>query len=132
VKGAAFRFTAPDGKRAAMESAKLGDKDGQLGLSEARDRARAYRLAVPAAEIVQSKKRLEPRFCSDSDIRIFRVSWRHRRRTNQRPLCANSRRSQIGFACDNGNTTREHKFCLCRFPKVNSTLRNHSFVALAL
>jgi hypothetical protein len=37
----AFRFTAPDGKRARMEFAKVGDKDGQLGLSEARDQARA-------------------------------------------------------------------------------------------
>ena len=78
-------------------------QDGQLGLSEARDQARAYRLAVLAAEIVQSKKRLEPWFCSDLDIRIFRVSWRHRHRTNQRGQC------------DNGNTTREHKFCYVGF-----------------
>jgi integrase len=42
----AFRFTAPDGKRAVMEFAKVGDKDGQLGLSEARDQARAYHLAL--------------------------------------------------------------------------------------
>ena len=39
-----------------MEFAKLCDKDGQLGLSEGRDQARAYRLAVLAEEIVQSKK----------------------------------------------------------------------------
>ena len=38
VNGPGLRFTAPDGKRAAMEFAKLGDKDGQFGLSEARDR----------------------------------------------------------------------------------------------
>jgi integrase len=42
----AFRFTAPDGKRAVMEFAGVGDKEGQLGLSEARDQARAYRLAL--------------------------------------------------------------------------------------
>jgi integrase len=42
----AFRFTAPDGMRAVMEFAGVGDKEGQLGLSEARDQARAYRLAL--------------------------------------------------------------------------------------
>ncbi|MGY4297128.1 hypothetical protein ACVWXN_005223 [Bradyrhizobium sp. i1.4.4] len=41
-----FRFTAPDGKRAAMEFAKVGDKEGELSLTEARDQARAYRLAL--------------------------------------------------------------------------------------
>jgi integrase len=41
-----FRFTAPDGKRALMEFAGVGDKEGQLGLSAARDQARAYRLAL--------------------------------------------------------------------------------------
>lgn len=42
----AFRFTAPNSKRAVMEFAVVGDRDGQLGLSEARDQARAYRLAL--------------------------------------------------------------------------------------
>jgi integrase len=42
----AFRFTPPVGKRAVMEFAKVGDKDGQLGLSAARDQAREYRLAL--------------------------------------------------------------------------------------
>lgn len=41
-----FRFTAPDGKRAAMEFARVGDKEGELSLTEARDQARAYRLAL--------------------------------------------------------------------------------------
>jgi integrase len=38
----AFRFTAPDGKRAVMEFARVGD----LSLSDARDQARQYRLAL--------------------------------------------------------------------------------------
>ncbi len=42
----AFRFTAPDGKRAQMEFAKVGDKEGELSLTEARDQARQYRLAL--------------------------------------------------------------------------------------
>jgi len=42
----AFRFTAPDGKRGQMEFAKVGDKEGELTLSEARDQARQYRLAL--------------------------------------------------------------------------------------
>jgi integrase len=41
-----FRFTDPDGKRAAMEFARIGDKPGELSLTEARDQARAYRLAL--------------------------------------------------------------------------------------
>jgi integrase len=42
VKVWAFRFTATDGKRAMMEFAAVGD----ISLSEARDQARAYRLAL--------------------------------------------------------------------------------------
>ena len=42
----AFRFTAPDGKRAQMEFGRVGDKPGELSLSEARDQAREYRLAL--------------------------------------------------------------------------------------
>jgi integrase len=42
----AFRFTAPDGKRARMEFAKVGDKPGELSLTKARDQAREYRLAL--------------------------------------------------------------------------------------
>jgi integrase len=42
----AFRFTAPDGKRARMEFAKVGDKPGELSLTKARDQARQYRLAL--------------------------------------------------------------------------------------
>src|SRR4030088_183324 len=42
----AFRFTAPDGKRAQMEFGRAGDKPGDLSLSEARDQAREYRLAL--------------------------------------------------------------------------------------
>jgi integrase len=42
----AFRFTAPDGKRAQMEFAKVGDKQGELSLTKARDQAREYRLAL--------------------------------------------------------------------------------------
>ncbi|MET4148646.1 hypothetical protein ABIC08_004052 [Bradyrhizobium sp. RT9b] len=42
----AFRFTAPDGKRAMMEFAAVGDKPGELSLTEARDQAREYRLAL--------------------------------------------------------------------------------------
>ncbi|MGW1423844.1 tyrosine-type recombinase/integrase [Bradyrhizobium manausense] len=42
----AFRFTAPDGKRAIMEFARVGDKEGELTLTEARDQARSYRLSL--------------------------------------------------------------------------------------
>jgi integrase len=42
----AFRFTDPDGKRAQMEFAKVGDKEGEMSLTEARDQARQYRLAL--------------------------------------------------------------------------------------
>lgn len=38
----AFRFTAPDGKRAQMEFGTIGD----LSLTDARDQARAYRLGL--------------------------------------------------------------------------------------
>lgn len=41
-----FRFTAPDGKRAMMEFGTFGDKPGELSLTEARDQAREYRLAL--------------------------------------------------------------------------------------
>ena len=55
-----FRFTAPNGKRALMEFAGVGDKEGQLGLSEARDQARAYRLALKKDGIdPRHKKRVE-------------------------------------------------------------------------
>jgi hypothetical protein len=42
----AFRFTAPDSKRAQTEFAKVGDKQGELSLTKARDQARGYRLAL--------------------------------------------------------------------------------------
>jgi integrase len=52
----AFRFTAPDGKRAVMEFAKLGE----MSLSEARDQARTYRLSLKKDGIdPRHKKRIE-------------------------------------------------------------------------
>ena len=44
----AFRFTALDGKRAQMEFAKPGDRDGgdMLTLSSAREHAREYRVGL--------------------------------------------------------------------------------------
>jgi hypothetical protein len=45
----AFRFTAPDGKPAEMQFAKVGDKEGQLGPRRATE-ARAYRLALKSHE----------------------------------------------------------------------------------
>ncbi len=44
----AFRFTAPDGKRAQMEFAKVGDRDDidRMTLSKARETARDYRFAL--------------------------------------------------------------------------------------
>jgi integrase len=52
----AYRFTAPDGKRGAMEFAKVGE----LSLSEARDQARSYRLALKKDGIdPRHKKRIE-------------------------------------------------------------------------
>src|SRR6478735_7700517 len=44
----AFRFTAPDGKRAAMEFAKVGDRDDgdKMTLSTARATARDYKVAL--------------------------------------------------------------------------------------
>jgi integrase len=50
-----FRFTAPDGKRAAMEFAKIAD----LSLSEARDKAREYRLGLKDGVDPRAKKRIE-------------------------------------------------------------------------
>ena len=52
----AFRFTAPDGKRAVMEFAKVSD----LGLSDARDQAREYRLALKKDGVdPRHKKKIE-------------------------------------------------------------------------
>jgi integrase len=52
----AFRFTAPDGRRAVMEFAKVDD----LGLSAARDQARAYRLDLKKDGIdPRHKKKIE-------------------------------------------------------------------------
>jgi integrase-like protein/Arm domain-containing DNA-binding protein len=52
----AFRFTARDGKRAVMEFAAVG----QLTLSEARDQARAYRLALKRDGVdPRHKKRID-------------------------------------------------------------------------
>jgi integrase len=52
----AFRFTAPDGRRAVMEFAKVSD----LGLSEARDQAREYRLALKKDGVdPRHKKKIE-------------------------------------------------------------------------
>lgn len=51
----AFRFTAPDGKRAQMEFGKLRD----YTLSEARDKAREYRLALKAGTDPRAKKILD-------------------------------------------------------------------------
>ncbi|KRR06841.1 hypothetical protein CP49_01675 [Bradyrhizobium valentinum] len=49
-----------DGKRALMEFAAVGDKEGQLSLSEARDQARAYRLALKKDGIdPRHKKRID-------------------------------------------------------------------------
>jgi integrase len=44
----AYRFTAPDGKRAQMEFAKVGDRDDgdKLTLSKAREMARDYKVAL--------------------------------------------------------------------------------------
>ena len=44
----AFRFTAPDGKRAQMEFAKVGDRDegDRMTLSKARETARDYKVAL--------------------------------------------------------------------------------------
>src|SRR3954469_19994777 len=44
----AYRFTAPDGKRAAMEFAKVGarDESDKMTLSKARETARDYRVAL--------------------------------------------------------------------------------------
>ena len=44
----AYRFTAPDGKRAAMEFAKVGDRDDgdKMTLSAARETARDYKVAL--------------------------------------------------------------------------------------
>jgi integrase len=42
----AFRFTDLAGKRAQMEFAKVGDKEGEMSLTEARDQARLYGLAL--------------------------------------------------------------------------------------
>lgn len=44
----AYRFTAPDGKRTAMEFAKVGDRDNgdKMTLSTARVTARDYRVAL--------------------------------------------------------------------------------------
>ncbi|WP_082646033.1 tyrosine-type recombinase/integrase [Bradyrhizobium valentinum] len=56
----AFRFMGKDGKRALMEFAAVGDKEGQLSLSEARDQARAYRLALKKDGIdPRHKKRID-------------------------------------------------------------------------
>ena len=52
----AYRFTAPDGKRAMLEFAKVGD----MSLSDARDQARAYRLALKKDGIdPRHKKQIE-------------------------------------------------------------------------
>jgi integrase len=52
----AFRFTAPDGKRAVMEFAKVGE----MPLTEARDQARQYRLALKKDGIdPRHKKQIE-------------------------------------------------------------------------
>ena len=52
----AYRFTDPSGKRAIMEFAEVG----QLSLSEARDQARAYRLALKKDGVdPRHKKRAE-------------------------------------------------------------------------
>jgi integrase len=52
----AFRFTAPDGKRAVMEFARVSD----LGLSDARDQAREYRLALKKDGVdPRHKKKIE-------------------------------------------------------------------------
>ncbi|WP_172841972.1 tyrosine-type recombinase/integrase [Bradyrhizobium lablabi] len=67
----AFRFTAPDGKRATMEFAGVGDKEGQLGLTEARDQARAYRLAL-------KKNGIDPRHKKKIDAKggkSFKEYW---------------------------------------------------------
>jgi hypothetical protein len=76
----------------------------------------------------------QQRTASAVDPRRAEPAWRHRRRTNQRPLCAKSRRSQIGFA---DRSVQQHHakaqvLLMLVSGKVNSTLRNHSFVALAL
>ncbi|WP_235983960.1 tyrosine-type recombinase/integrase [Bradyrhizobium australiense] len=67
----AFRFTGTDGKRAQMEFATAGDKEGQLSLSEARDQARAYRLALKKDGIdPRHKKRIE-----DNASTTFAEHW---------------------------------------------------------
>ena len=57
----AFRFTAPDGKRAQMEFGKLADRNNgdDYTLSGARDKARDYRVDLKDGTDPRAKRRLD-------------------------------------------------------------------------
>ena len=62
-----FRFTAPDGKRAAMTFAKAGDRDSAIGdiltLKSARTKAREYAFALKRDGIDPRYKKQYPGWC---------------------------------------------------------------------